>query len=155
VIVTDQCGIAPLLDGIAGIAGTHSISSICEKMSTLLNDPNLYAQLKNGLRHCGATIRLGLAHPAKWILCQKVGGHRHVLAESGTLESTLSVGSHRVFRIFWWETQCTPLALSLLGTLYTGIWEHSVRQYLKGFSDAVHPRRLLRLSKRSKPFLPG
>lgn len=31
------------------------------------------------------------------------------------------------------------LALSLLGTLYTGIWEHSVRQYLKGFSDAVIP----------------
>jgi len=48
------------------------------------------------------------------------------------------VGSHRIFRFFWWTTNAL-LALSLLGTLSTGIWEHSVRQYLKGFSDAVIP----------------
>jgi hypothetical protein len=48
------------------------------------------------------------------------------------------VGSHRVFRFFWWATNAL-LAVSLLGTLYTGIWEHSVRQYLKGFSDAIIP----------------
>jgi hypothetical protein len=48
------------------------------------------------------------------------------------------VGSHRVFRSFWWATNAL-LALSLLGTISTGIWEHSVRQYLKGFSDAVVP----------------
>jgi Transglutaminase-like superfamily len=48
------------------------------------------------------------------------------------------VGSHRVFRSFWWATNAL-LALSLLGALFTGIWEHSVRQYLKGFSDAIIP----------------
>lgn len=48
------------------------------------------------------------------------------------------MGSHRVFRFFWWATNAL-LALSLLGTLFTGIWEHSVRQYLKGFSDAIIP----------------
>ena len=48
------------------------------------------------------------------------------------------MGSHRVFRSFWWATNAL-LALSLLGTLSTGIWEHSVRQYLKGFSDAIIP----------------
>jgi Transglutaminase-like superfamily len=48
------------------------------------------------------------------------------------------VGSHRVFRSFWWATNAF-LALSLLGSLFTGIWEHSVRQYLKGFSDAIIP----------------
>ncbi|HTB95323.1 MAG TPA: transglutaminase-like domain-containing protein [Candidatus Sulfotelmatobacter sp.] len=48
------------------------------------------------------------------------------------------MGSHRVFRPFWWATNAL-LALSLLGTISTGIWEHSVRQYLKGFSDAVIP----------------
>ena len=48
------------------------------------------------------------------------------------------MGSHRVFRSFWWATNAL-LALSLLTTLYTGIWEHSVRQYLKGFSDAIIP----------------
>jgi transglutaminase superfamily protein len=48
------------------------------------------------------------------------------------------VGSHRVFRTFWWAANAL-LALSLLATLSTGIWEHSVRQYLKGFSDAIIP----------------
>lgn len=48
------------------------------------------------------------------------------------------MGSHRVFRSFWWATNAL-LALSLLATLFTGVWEHSVRQYLKGFSDAIIP----------------
>jgi len=48
------------------------------------------------------------------------------------------VGSHRVFRFFWWATNAL-LAFALLATLFTGIWEHSVRQYLSGFSDAVIP----------------
>lgn len=48
------------------------------------------------------------------------------------------MGSHRVFRFFWWATNVL-LVLALLGTLFTGIWEHSVRQYLKGFSDAIIP----------------
>ncbi len=48
VIVTDQCGIAPLLDGVAGIAVQHSSSSLAQTMSHLLNDSALYSQLKNG-----------------------------------------------------------------------------------------------------------
>jgi len=48
------------------------------------------------------------------------------------------VGNHRVFRAFWWAAN-SLLVLSLLGTIFTGIWEHSVRQYLKGFSDAIIP----------------
>ena len=48
------------------------------------------------------------------------------------------MGRHRVFRVFWWATNAL-LALVLVGTLFTGIWEHSVRQYLKGFSDAIIP----------------
>ena len=48
------------------------------------------------------------------------------------------MGSHRVFRSFWWAANAL-LALSLLATLFTGVWEHSVRQYLKGFSDAIIP----------------
>jgi hypothetical protein len=48
------------------------------------------------------------------------------------------VGSHRLFRSFWWATNAL-LALAVLASLFTGIWEHSVRQYLKGFSDAIIP----------------
>jgi hypothetical protein len=48
------------------------------------------------------------------------------------------VGSHRVFRAFWWATNAL-LAFALLATLFTGIWEHSVREYLRGFSDAIIP----------------
>jgi hypothetical protein len=48
------------------------------------------------------------------------------------------VGSHRVFGFFWWAT-IALLAFALLATLFTGIWEHSVRQYLSGFSDAIIP----------------
>jgi hypothetical protein len=48
------------------------------------------------------------------------------------------VGSHRVFRFFWWATNAL-LVLALIGAFCAGIWEHSVRQYLKGFSDAVIP----------------
>jgi hypothetical protein len=48
------------------------------------------------------------------------------------------VGSHRVFGFFWWATNAL-LAFALLATLFTGISEHSVRQYLSGFSDAIIP----------------
>jgi glycosyltransferase involved in cell wall biosynthesis len=48
VIVTDRCGVAPLLDGVAGIAVQHSVTSLAQAMANLLNDQILYAQLKNG-----------------------------------------------------------------------------------------------------------
>jgi hypothetical protein len=48
------------------------------------------------------------------------------------------VGNHRVFRSFWWATNLA-LAFAIMGTLWTGVWEHSVREYLKGFSDAIIP----------------
>jgi hypothetical protein len=48
------------------------------------------------------------------------------------------VGNHPVFRLFWWVSNIL-LALSILATVSTGIWEHSVRQYLDGFSDAIVP----------------
>jgi len=74
VIVTDRCGIAPLLDGIAGIAVQHSISSICEKMSTLLNDPNLYAQLKNGCATAVQRLDWGLPIREMDSLFRKLAG---------------------------------------------------------------------------------
>jgi hypothetical protein len=46
--------------------------------------------------------------------------------------------SHRVFRVIWWSTNLL-LGLALLSLIYAGAWEFSVRQYLRGFSDAVVP----------------
>jgi glycosyltransferase involved in cell wall biosynthesis len=54
VIVTKKCGIAPLLDSVAGIAVPHSAISIAQTISTLLQNPAFYTQLKNG---CAAAVQ--------------------------------------------------------------------------------------------------
>jgi hypothetical protein len=43
-----------------------------------------------------------------------------------------------IFRVSWWSTNLL-LALAVIALLYSGGWEYSVRQYLRGFSDAVVP----------------
>jgi len=48
------------------------------------------------------------------------------------------VKRHSTFRALWWGCNLL-LALAILTTVWTGVWEYSVRQYLKGFSDAVVP----------------
>jgi hypothetical protein len=50
----------------------------------------------------------------------------------------LSTPRHRLFRVTWWTTN-SLLALVFLSLIYSAGWEYSVRQYLKGFSDAVVP----------------
>jgi len=74
VIVTGQCGIAPLLDGIAGIAVQHSASSIARTMSTLLNDPALYAQLKTGCATAVQRLDWGLPIREMDSLFRKLAG---------------------------------------------------------------------------------
>jgi hypothetical protein len=44
----------------------------------------------------------------------------------------------RVFRYLWWACNLL-LAGAVVASVWTGAWEYSVRQYLKGFSDAVVP----------------
>jgi hypothetical protein len=48
------------------------------------------------------------------------------------------VGNHRLFRWLWWICNAA-LALAIVGSVWTGVWEYSVRRYLKGFSDAIIP----------------
>lgn len=50
----------------------------------------------------------------------------------------MSHGEHRPFRIVWWACNLL-LGMALLSLVYAGGWEFSVRQYLKGFSDAIVP----------------
>ena len=48
------------------------------------------------------------------------------------------MNSHRIFRSCW-RTCNLLLAAAILATFWTGVWEYSVRQYLRGFSDAIIP----------------
>ena len=45
---------------------------------------------------------------------------------------------HYGFRFLWWLSNLL-LAVALVSTVWSGIWELSVRRYLSGFSDAVIP----------------
>ena len=45
---------------------------------------------------------------------------------------------HYGFRVIWWLSNLL-LAMALVSTVGSGIWELSVRRYLRGFSDAVIP----------------
>ena len=46
--------------------------------------------------------------------------------------------AHVLFRTAWWLSNLL-LAAAVMATIWTGVWEFSVRQYLQGFSDAVVP----------------
>lgn len=50
----------------------------------------------------------------------------------------MATEKHRVFRAGWWSVN-SLLAIAILSLLYSGGWEYSVRQYLRGFSDAIVP----------------
>ena len=41
-----------------------------------------------------------------------------------------------LFRSVWWVSNAL-LILALVATVWSGVWEFSMRQYLKGFSDAI------------------
>jgi len=74
VIVTDQCGIAPLLDGVAGLTVQHSASSLAQKIFNLLNNPALYAQLKNGCATAVQRLDWGLPIREMDSLYRKLAG---------------------------------------------------------------------------------
>lgn len=45
---------------------------------------------------------------------------------------------HRAFRTVWWSSNLL-LATAVVVLVYSCVWEYSVREYLRGFSDAVVP----------------
>jgi hypothetical protein len=45
---------------------------------------------------------------------------------------------HKIFRAAWWSSNLL-LATAAVSLVYAGVWEVSVRRYLKGFSDAIVP----------------
>ena len=48
VIVTDQCGIAPLLKDIAGLVVPHNLEDLARALAQLISDGNLYRKLRDG-----------------------------------------------------------------------------------------------------------
>ena len=63
VVVTEGCGVAPLLADTAGLVVTHDVTAVSQALQSLLTDPVLYARLSTG---CGeVTARLGWQEPAE------------------------------------------------------------------------------------------
>jgi hypothetical protein len=50
----------------------------------------------------------------------------------------MAASKHPVLRTVWWSADLL-LKLAVVTLLYSGAWEFSVRQYLRGFSDAIVP----------------
>ena len=44
--------------------------------------------------------------------------------------------ARNLFRLAWWGNHVL-LAVALVATVWSGAWELSVRQYLRGFTDAI------------------
>ena len=61
VVITEGCGVAPLLAGSAGIVVAHSAAAISEALKSLLTDADLVARLSAGCLE--ATARLGWSEP--------------------------------------------------------------------------------------------
>jgi glycosyltransferase involved in cell wall biosynthesis len=63
VVVTDKCGVAPLLADIAGLVVPHDASAIAQALGRVLFEPGLHARLTAGCRTVAA--RLDWDEPAK------------------------------------------------------------------------------------------
>jgi glycosyltransferase involved in cell wall biosynthesis len=63
VVVTEQCGIAPLLENVAGLVVPHDTEALARAIGEVIGDPALHARLANG---CSTvTARLGWEEPVR------------------------------------------------------------------------------------------
>jgi glycosyltransferase involved in cell wall biosynthesis len=62
VVVTEGCGVAPLLADAAGIVVAHNADAVANALRSLLTDPSMHAKLSVGCREAAAG--LGWAEPA-------------------------------------------------------------------------------------------
>ncbi len=63
VIVTEQCGIAPLLKDIAGLVIPHETAALTQALKSLIGNPALHARMAEGCRT--VTARLGWEEPVR------------------------------------------------------------------------------------------
>jgi glycosyltransferase involved in cell wall biosynthesis len=79
VIVTEACGIAPLLAGVAGLVVPHDAEALARAIERMLVEPGLHARLRAGCRE--AVSRLGWEEPAlemEVLYCRLVEGESRV-----------------------------------------------------------------------------
>ncbi len=63
VVVTDKCGIAPLLKDLAGLVVPHEVGALAQAIKALIREPDLHARLAEGCRT--VTARLGWEEPVR------------------------------------------------------------------------------------------
>jgi glycosyltransferase involved in cell wall biosynthesis len=63
VVVTDKCGVAPLLADVAGLVVPHDVTAIAQALGRVLWEPGLHARLSAGCRKVAA--RLDWDEPAQ------------------------------------------------------------------------------------------
>jgi glycosyltransferase involved in cell wall biosynthesis len=61
VVVTEQCGIAPLVKDVAGLVVAHDETSVADALQRLLRDPQLHARFVSGSAEL--TARLSWEEP--------------------------------------------------------------------------------------------
>ena len=86
VVVTDQCGIAPLLANVAGLVVPYEAGALAAAIKSVVCDPELHARLAAGCRT--VTARLGWEEPVGEMeeLYNKLAIERAKRAESGASE---------------------------------------------------------------------
>jgi len=57
VVVTEQCGIAPLVKDVAGLVVAHDETSVANALERLLRDPQLYAEFVSGCAELTSRLR--------------------------------------------------------------------------------------------------
>lgn len=63
VVITDKCGVAPLLADVAGVVTPHDATAIARALACVLWEPGVHARLSAGCR--SVVARLGWDEPAK------------------------------------------------------------------------------------------
>src|SRR5882672_10489779 len=88
--------------------------------------------------HGRVTIGMGRTGPGDGDSIREACFPANIAAESELMKQAVQTPRHRIFRAAWWSSNLL-LALGFLALLYSCGWEYSVRQYLRGFSDAIVP----------------
>jgi glycosyltransferase involved in cell wall biosynthesis len=76
VLVTDRCGIAPIVDQRAGLVVPHDCAALEAGLEQILGDPAMAAHLRAGCKEVARS--LGWSEP----LAETEALYRHLIAES-------------------------------------------------------------------------